>query len=738
MEKQKKKRKHSDYSRKGCTQCKKSHVKCDEKYPVCTRCQKRKIECKYFINFLMENSNSMMKKPTKSSHLWSSSIKPSSSKSASEILPTANSLHITATNDSINFDEPNKNFDTDHKIDDNSSIITNGEPSLESHSVQFYIENPGVPNTSSKLSKYHASDYQSQKSTIPNQTAIFIESPHSSIHTPKSPESSTLSPIMSYKKSIQFSNLQLSDMPTNNNTNNNNYNNNKSPHPASLSDCSENSLYTMPKLNLNDLISVDAKDLPYLERKYSNSSTNSNNIYNTDNFLYTETLYPNLNLFHIPWDGGPMVYFIDVIQRNDPLLFQNDILLTDPKMKDFIWTITKITKFFYTFVLFSESSLISVLDLCFKLGTKNSIFQNIMNYHSALHIIRIYNEANNNLMANLWEIKVKIPSFKNCIDYLKNGLVNTNSFSDLVILTFAVVIIFSGNASDKSWRTHLQGSYQLISKSYQLKKYVNFDNDFDIAALKLFDIIVEWYNHTSFLSGISSLNGYYNRNLNFNKNKSSSNLAITKNNFNLMAGHCLEISSLISNIHQFLTIFNSNGTNLSGLNFVYFILKKDKSSKILIEIKKYGLEFLNQLNFLLNNYNYKRLDLEDFKMDLSIKYCNLIYMNGIKLYVIYFLIGNRNKAEIRSLLRDILDLIYSMPYRSSCAIICHWNIYMSAVISLLIDDLQIFDHFMNILKVFQLNGMEITSIGILNRIKDILEIGDYEQLLSDQNDFVIY
>lgn len=45
----------ADYSRRGCLECKKSHLKCDEGLPSCQRCQKRKTICTYQTKFVLEN-----------------------------------------------------------------------------------------------------------------------------------------------------------------------------------------------------------------------------------------------------------------------------------------------------------------------------------------------------------------------------------------------------------------------------------------------------------------------------------------------------------------------------------------------------------------------------------------------------------------------------------------------------------------------------------------------------------
>jgi hypothetical protein len=734
----KRRKKTSDYSRRGCVQCKKSHVKCDEKSPACSRCLKKGIECNYVTNFFLENKNLNKNLSSRTAFVWKNNSKPKTAASnkldkykSSTNIPNNQSLqhkNIQIVNESENLIFKSKNL-----CNDQSKILINSPQEinvqLSGYDRMSYINSH--PNyTDMRNSRYLFDDDANITNNNKNKNKDGNVTPTIPIKTVN--ESNTLAndkdinPGSSTPKQVIYGKEFLSPSSYL-------FAQSQSSPKASKSDSSEHgsSQLSVSNIRLNDLISVEQSDLNYLN--------SLNKEYETMIYLYNEASHPDLHKFDIPWDGGPCVYFIDTIERNDPIILNNDISLTDQNMIDFVWTFTRITKFFYTFVLFSESSLMSVLDLCFKLGTKSSIFQSIMTYHCSLHVSRIYNQANNQILANLWETRVRIPAFKQCIDYLKEGLESSPTFSDLVILTFAVVIIFSGNASDESWIAHLNGSYQLISKCSILKKTANKEDLFDLAALELYEIIVAWYNHTSFLATLSSLNGFYGKKL---KNPSSLSLninyAIAKNNINLMSGHCLELNSLLDSIDEFLITFNSRGIRLSGLNFVFFILNDNESSQTLHEIKVYGYELFQKLQEIKKSYKYERLPLDDFRMDLSMKYCNLIYIHGIELYITFFFIGKRDRDEVRSLLRDILDLIYSMPYRSSCAIICHWNIYLASMVSLLIEDFEIYGHFLKILGVFQLNGMDVPSIDILERLKLILFERNYEKLLSLENDFVIY
>lgn len=181
----------------------------------------------------------------------------------------------------------------------------------------------------------------------------------------------------------------------------------------------------------------------------------------------------------------------------------------------------------------------------------------------------------------------------------------------------------------------------------------------DQLALKLYDVVSEWFYHTEFLSQVSSLKGGDMRRinpLNVQIGVSFKNeFAIATNGINLMCGHCIQLTKLMNKIYNCLVSFRDRGINLSGLNFVKSILTSDLPEHINHEIKVNGYELLSELKELVSTYKYKRLNLDDFKTDLSMKYCNLLYMYGLKLYLVFFFIGKRDAKEVDDLLRDILD-----------------------------------------------------------------------------------
>lgn len=674
-----KRRKQSkDYSRKGCTLCKSAHVKCDEKSPKCSRCLRRNTACEYVTQFLAESPAEKTK---------NREFKVQVNSQSSQSIECKNGLDA-----GIGTYEPLERFEIKPAVCTQKTLDRN---------IQRLSPQKGMDAIT----------------PLPQQAALNALTP-TIVHSPFIP--------------------QLMETPTMP------HRFHRSSFPGSVSDQSDVSQFSFSNISLSDLISVQKNDLKSLRAL--------NKEYETMIYLYNDEKHPDLHVFEIPWDGGPMTYFLDTIHAHDPLLKLHGVSLNDQTMVDFVWTMARITKFFYTFVLYSETSLMKVLDICFKLGTKSSIFQSIITYHCSLHVVRIYRQANALDASELWDKQVRIPAFKQCIDFLREGLENTHTFADIITLTFAVLIIFSGNASDKSWRAHLNGSYQLVCKCISLRSKADINDVYDAAALRLYDIIIEWYDHTSHLATVTSLNGFSNKNIRpvlaANDRKTdmqhnedaNTNLALAENGMNLMSGHCLQISQIIAQISEFIEkLQTERGINLSGLNFVRFIISNDADTTELVEeIKSFGENVLKNIENTMDEYRYQRLELEDFRMDLSMRYCNMLYFHGLKLYITYFFMGRRERKQVINALRDILDLIYSMPYRSSCAIICNWNIYVAGIVALLIDDLDIYDHILGIQRIFQLNGMDVPSYDILERLKLILEKKTLWELVSPENDFVMF
>lgn len=56
------KKRKTSYSRKGCLQCKKSHLKCDEGQPKCGKCIKRNIQCTYQLSLVFQDVSELKMK----------------------------------------------------------------------------------------------------------------------------------------------------------------------------------------------------------------------------------------------------------------------------------------------------------------------------------------------------------------------------------------------------------------------------------------------------------------------------------------------------------------------------------------------------------------------------------------------------------------------------------------------------------------------------------------------------
>lgn len=664
MEVSKGRRKSTQYSRKGCTQCKKAHVKCDERQPSCSRCQRKNIQCVYVFNLINENfGNEHFRKTDDMSSDDSKNIPQKMDK-----INTENGYSVNI-DDSIILKNPNNDYslldipnflplplDGDHIYD---KVVLGQEKAISNCHMAHNENIPGLGKAIESEQTKRSNDLES--TIMPTQNQIY-----------------------------QY----MQDFPR--------------------------------EVQLDDLITIEMEEVGLPESPI-----------NTHSRQYSGCSLPNLNVFNLPWDCGPFVYFIDVIRKHDPLTSDKNLSIHDQKLIDFVWTFTKLSRFFYTFVLFPDEKLMSVLRLCFKLGTKNPIFQSIVTYHCSLHICRIYSQAKDVRMASEWDLKVGKISFRECINYLKTGLENSTKFADLVTLSFAVLIIFSGNASDKSWRTHLNGNHQLILKCFSVRNTVNLDNPLDRAALELFDIVVEQYKRTSRLAVLSSL-GFPSKKIELEKDSFRTNFSIAKNGINYMNGYKSNLGVIFEEVCDIVDVFGQAGIHLSGMNFIYLILTRKVDPRTFETLHDKGTSILRKIQDIKKNCNYIRLELEDFRMDLTIKYCELISISGLELYVAYFFIGTRDIRLIKKKIQEIVDLIYSMPYKSSCAIITHWSIYISALICLLIKDKKLYQHIFSVLKVFELNGMDVPSISILNNVKSILKTKNYMELLEPKNDYVIF
>lgn len=80
--------------------------------------------------------------------------------------------------------------------------------------------------------------------------------------------------------------------------------------------------------------------------------------------LHHDRYHPNLHLFEIPWDGGPLIFFMDLIGRNDPVkeFPDGDISLNNHRLLDFVWSLARISKYFLNFAMYPEDMFELFLD----------------------------------------------------------------------------------------------------------------------------------------------------------------------------------------------------------------------------------------------------------------------------------------------------------------------------------------------------------------------------------------
>lgn len=444
---------------------------------------------------------------------------------------------------------------------------------------------------------------------------------------------------------------------------------------------------------------------------------------------------PNFFKFELSLENGTLINFITTIAKKDALLSTHSTNFNNQEFVDFIWTMCRITKFFFIFSLFPKDYILHIESILFQLISNFPILQTMITYHASSHMARLYKIAGYEKAFTMWR-QVEVVSFHQCIEYLKTRLESATTFVEHVVLTFNVVIIYLGNVSNSSGHMHLSGCYELINKCYKLLPNVSKCTTLELIGLELFTFIIDWYKHTSLMAMISSQKRFSKVELPPSIPEIYKRLKISQNDVDFVSGNAKQLDYFITLMCQEMQLLESKGIYFSGLSCVYFAVTKH-ISKTLEDAQEKGLMLLQTLSRIQNQFTYKRLESNDFELDLTLKMCNLMSFQGLYLYLRFFFMGERDPLKIRSLLRDLLDSCYSMPYKSSCAILRHWVLYIAALIALIQNEAIIYEKIIEIFKLFLANGMEVHSICILEDVRQILEKQTYDDLLSSEYNVVI-
>lgn len=757
----------TNYSKVGCLQCKKAHQKCDEKVPKCDRCLRKSLNCKYFSNFIIEDikSSAGRGKAGKKSQrrdqrcktkfsgyvpVYEKGKRKEYSKEKSKPVVTLDGLGVQnplvskknnqfKTNNDREFVSEKPLLEKTDKASSGSTSLSTGSNSLlhlMSNGLDSSIIHPsplGLDNIDSKNNMNPNESFLcgNNKANGINDEPTSLDSPYNCINNLDDASDINDSSVHHNGNSLGNFEHQSQHDEIENTNKHSTVLENKSYEVSVNSKKGE--FADINHITLEDLVQVMPTDIDFLNMIEMNCE---------DFYSLKDNYVPHTSAFEVSWKNSVTVDFLGIFQQYDPIQSiyaeRGYVSLKDVRMLNFIWTLNKGTRHYFNFPMYPLEIYNEVLEHCAKLNSIYPIIQSVMTYDCAMLLTGIYKRSNKNELFSLWDRQIRIPSFKQCLDILKARVDTTTSFSESVVLTFAVIIIFSANSSDDSWRTHLKGSYQLVLKSSFLQSSIDPNNEIDFAASKIFEIVKEWFFNTDFLSHVSSNNGFQidkNVSLKYNRDPETS-LAILDNGLSLIGGHSLELKPFFLKIQTVLSEFDSRGVRLCGNNFLVFkFTNTDKT--LAAEVKSIGFELLMQLKEL--KYQYKRSKIHDYQMEFTLKNSDRLSRLALELYLAYFFIGNKPIEYYVELLEEILEVIYSIPYYSTACIYCQWSIYLSALVALLHKKDELYQCFYNVLYSLRQNGMYVTenSLNRLAHIKSVTESKQYDQLLDPVMDFML-
>lgn len=749
----------TNYSKVGCIQCKKAHQKCDEKLPKCNRCLRKCLNCKYFSNFIIEDIKSsaqrgkMMKKTPKKDPKYKtkfSTYVPVEEEIIKKGASEGNFKHIVTLD---NFEEEkflvrkeNKQSEVNNVCEykpekrlahEKTERVNSGSisPSTRSNSLLRQMTN-GLDSSIIHCSSLNL-DTMESKTNMDRDDSFLCDHDNANRIIGKSGSLDSPYNCIDENSSINHNGNNPGNFDHKNNeeietSDNRSISLENQNYKVSVNS-QKNEFADINHITLEDLVQIMPNDMNFLNMIEMNCE---------DFYSLNDNYIPHTSAFEVSWKNSVTVDFLGIFQQYDPIQSiyaeRGYVSLKDVRMLNFIWTLNKGTRHFFNFPMYPLEIYNEVLEHCAKLNSIYPIIQSVMTYDCAMLLTGIYKRSNKNDLFLLWDRQIRIPSFKQCLDILKARVDTTTLFSESVVLTFAVIIIFSANSSDDSWRTHLKGSYQLVLKSSFLQSSIDPNNEIDYAASKIFEIVKEWFFNTDFLSHVSSNNGFQidkNVSLKYNRDPEN-NLALLDNGLSLIGGHSLELKPFILKIQTVLSEFDSRGVRLCGNNFVVFkFTNTDKN--LAAEVKSIGFELLMQLKEL--KYKYKRSKIHDYQMEFTLKNSDRLSRLALELYLAYFFIGNKSVEYYVELLEEILEVIYSIPYYSTACIYCQWSIYLSALVALLHKKDDLYECFYNVLYSLRQNGMYVTenSLNRLKHIKNVTESKNYDQLLDPGMDFML-
>lgn len=557
----------------------------------------------------------------------------------------------------------------------------------------------------------------------------------------------------------------------NNNTNiinNNNINTNNSttsniddsttsfipPNPSSFFLQSDINLLNILDLNSDfDKFKINSNSINF--NITNNEIIEINNLMKTDGLNSIIKLNPIINLYKEN-------ILINNSSNEKNFKFFDSISLNDPIFLKLCWKIFIACILDGPIKLFPINNLISLINHFWNYSLTFPKLNEVIRYLASTVIKSYYRMNEENLLANLWDRYIRMPSLKICNQTVKI-LLNDLDLTNLVIYTGISLLSYDWSKSI-NWRIHCNemlrclnniNSNLINSLPLSTKILLNFnflwihylelcafmlstkgcaiDNDSNLKFLSIKSLMLSKIddkdnNSKTIITNTNNNNLKNNNNI---ENIYSFNTLLLKNKFNIITGFVVDYNQIISKLLLANSYCKKNGYPLTGGNILKFKIIKFNP---IIEnyLIKIGNELLFEINLINKNLNIDHLlnDINDIKLRLSLKNSQKISSITLILYIKFFFL-NEDKSNFNNiifLLENLLENWYSMPLKDSIGTLSHWTLSIGARISILINNDNLLNQFFSLLKLNSQAKPHMVSKGI--------EQLNYYQNCIKQNDMV--
>lgn len=465
------------------------------------------------------------------------------------------------------------------------------------------------------------------------------------------------------------------------------------------------------------------------------------------------------NLFKLCWRGASNSEIFSVFSTYDPiqLLYATEnpsaattIPLDDPKLLNFIWTVSRVTLLGGNLILFPfENHFDPLLNDFITMGRKDPVMKDVLIYVTALFMKDAYYNSNLKYFSHIWDRYVRMPTLKRCLDQLTSLIRKSNDYCGNISLTFTVTVLFAANSSIKSsdWRTHLRGVHDLFMRVEKLKPAeINQDNIEELAH-DCYLFVKDWFCHAEVLAWITSdKGGCFDKQEDLEdllNNATYSKFNLLNSRMDLLRGYTTDYYPIFTKLSSFLLNLKKRGKDCSGTNMLrsYFTESDPAVIKSFKDMGDSTLKMLENIRIDDEYIDQATTGLCDIRLRLSMKNCTRMYHYALNLYLELFFLGKPlDKIGLKTKLEKMLECLFSIPFQNTCSIACHWPIYLGAIGSLMIEDKNLYSHFTSVLDSFVSNGMNVASNSLerLAHISKALSYGDYSALVDPAHDYIVY